>query len=114
MLPTARIFLAFQDRYRWPPDATCLFSDTSAHKQRIERTKGVKQENVRAGNGLLKEQANELLNAPDPSTLKGNRDRAILALLISCGLRRAGLVGQSRSNSLILQRGRDDLLNFFR
>ena len=81
MLPTARIFLAFQDRYRWPPDATCLFSDTSAHKQRIERTKGVKQENVRAGNGLLKEQANELLNAPDPSTLKGKRDRAILPLL---------------------------------
>jgi site-specific recombinase XerD len=33
------------------------------------------------------------LNAPDPSTLKGKRDRAILALLISCGLRRAELVG---------------------
>jgi len=59
----------------------------------IERTKGVKQEGVRAGNWLLKEQANELLNAPDPSTLKGKRDRAILALLISCGLRRAELVG---------------------
>jgi integrase/recombinase XerD len=59
----------------------------------IERTKGVKQEGVRAGNWLLKEQANELLNAPDPSTLKGKRDRAILGLLISCGLRRAELVG---------------------
>ena len=59
----------------------------------IERTKGVKQEGVRAGNCLLKEQANELLNVPDPSTLKGKRDRAILALLISCGLRRAELVG---------------------
>ena len=47
---------------------------------------------MRAGNWLLKEQANELLNAPDPSTLKGKRDRAILALLISCGLRRAELV----------------------
>ena len=58
----------------------------------IERTKGVKQEGVRAGNWLLKEQANELLNAPDPSTLKGKRDRAIIALLISCGLRRAELV----------------------
>jgi site-specific recombinase XerD len=59
----------------------------------IERTKGVKQEGVRAGNWLLKEQANELLNAPDPSTLKGKRERPILALLISCGLRRAEVVG---------------------
>ena len=33
------------------------------------------------------------MNAPDPSTVKGKRDRAILALLISCGLRRAELVG---------------------
>src|SRR5262249_4063855 len=63
----------------------------------IERTKGVKQEGGRAGNWLLKEQANELLNGPDPSTLKGKRDRAILALLLWCGRRRAvlglGLVG---------------------
>ena len=54
----------------------------------IERTKGVKQQGVRAGNWLLKGQANEFLNAPDPSRLKGKRDSVILALLISCGLRR--------------------------
>jgi site-specific recombinase XerD len=41
---------------------------------------------------LLREQASELLNAPDPCTLKGKRDRAILALLIGCGLRRAELL----------------------
>ncbi|MBO0912591.1 MAG: tyrosine-type recombinase/integrase [Acidobacteria bacterium] len=58
----------------------------------IECIKGVTQEGVRTGNWLLKEEANELLNAPDPSTLKGKRDRAILALLVSCGLRRAELV----------------------
>jgi hypothetical protein len=34
-------------------------------------------------------QANDLLNAPGPSTLKGKRDRAILALLIDFGLWRA-------------------------
>jgi hypothetical protein len=62
----------------------------------IERTNGVKQEGVRAGTWLLKDQATELLNAPDPSTLKGKRDRAILALLISSGLRRTELVGLSR------------------
>jgi hypothetical protein len=39
----------------------------------IQRTKGVKQQGVRAGNWLLKEQANELLNALNPVTLKGKR-----------------------------------------
>ena len=47
---------------------------------------------MRAGNWLLREQASALLNAPDPSTLKGKRDRAMLALLVGCGLRRAELL----------------------
>jgi site-specific recombinase XerD len=59
----------------------------------IERVPGVEQRGVRAGNWLVKEQASELLQAPDPATLKGKRDRAILALLLGCGLRRAELVG---------------------
>jgi integrase len=58
----------------------------------IGKTKGVKQEGVRAGNWLLLAQASELLNAPDPGTLKGKRDRAMLALLVGCGLRRAELL----------------------
>jgi integrase len=33
-----------------------------------------------------------LLALPDPATLKGKRDRAILGLLIGCGLRRDELV----------------------
>ena len=37
------------------------------------------------------EQARQLLNAPDPTTLKGKRDRAILAVLLYHGLRRAEL-----------------------
>ena len=37
-------------------------------------------------------EANALLRAPDTSTLKGLRDRAILAVLVSCGLRRAELL----------------------
>ncbi len=40
----------------------------------------------------MKEQANSLLNAPDPKTLTGLCDRAILALLLGCGLRRAELL----------------------
>ncbi len=58
----------------------------------IGKVKGVKSSGVRAGNWLTKEQARELLLAPDTSTLKGKRDRAILALLLGCGLRRSELV----------------------
>ena len=58
----------------------------------IGRTRGIKQQGVRAGNWLLREQASALLNAPDPTTLNGKRDRAMLALLVGCGLRRAELL----------------------
>lgn len=61
----------------------------------IERVPGVERRSHRIGNWLTKEQANELLNAPDPGTLAGKRDRAILALLIGCWLRRAEVVGLS-------------------
>ena len=55
----------------------------------IRAVKGIRQEGKRTGNWLAKQQAQQLLNAPDISTLKGLRDRAILALLLGCGLRRA-------------------------
>jgi site-specific recombinase XerD len=51
----------------------------------IQRVKGVK----RLGNWLTVEQCRTLLRAPDERTLKGRRDRAILAILLGCGLRRA-------------------------
>ena len=59
----------------------------------IARVPGVPRHGTRVGNWLTREEANELLNAPDPRTLIGKRDRALLALLIGCGLRRAELVG---------------------
>jgi site-specific recombinase XerD len=55
----------------------------------IRAVKGIRQEGTRSGNWLAKQQAQQLLNAPDVATLKGLRDRAILALLLGCGLRRA-------------------------
>ena len=58
----------------------------------VERVPGVSRHGTRLGNWLTREQANELLNAPDPRTRNGLRDRAILALLIGCGLRRSELV----------------------
>jgi len=55
----------------------------------IERVNGVKSQGVRAGNWLTKEQAQKLINLPDISTLKGIRDRALLAVMLGAGLRRS-------------------------
>jgi integrase len=59
----------------------------------IDQVPGAKQRGTRAGNWLTRDQAQELLNLPDPETLKGKRDRAVLALLIGCALRRSEAVG---------------------
>ncbi len=55
----------------------------------ITRVKGVASKGVRLGNWLSLEQAQALLNAPDIATMKGMRDRAIIAVLLGCGLRRS-------------------------
>jgi site-specific recombinase XerD len=55
----------------------------------ITRVKGAKSKGVRVGNWLSLQQAQKLLNAPVVSTKKGLRDRAILAALLGCGLRRS-------------------------
>lgn len=54
----------------------------------IMSVKGIRQEGRRTGNWLTREQAQSLLETPVTSTLKGRRDRALLAVLIGCGLRR--------------------------
>jgi integrase len=54
----------------------------------IRRVKGVKKLGVRLGNWLTAEQGNALWQAPDPARLRGKRDRALLAILLACGLRR--------------------------
>ena len=55
----------------------------------ITRVKGVASKGVRMGNWLSVRQAQTLLNTPDITTAKGLRDRAILAVLLGCGLRRS-------------------------
>src|SRR3954453_10406562 len=55
----------------------------------IARVKGVASKGVRLGNWLSVQQAQKLLNAPDVTATKGLRDRAILAVLLGCGLRRS-------------------------
>jgi integrase len=54
----------------------------------IRRVKGVKKLGVRLGNWLTADQGQALWQAPDHQRLKGKRDRALLALLLACGLRR--------------------------
>jgi len=59
----------------------------------IRRVKGAKRLGVRIGNWLTVDQSKALLRESPSSSLRGKRDRAIVALLIGCGLRRAELVG---------------------
>jgi integrase len=54
----------------------------------IRRVKGAKRVGVRLGNWLTAVQSRRLLQIPDIETLKGRRDRALLALMLGCGLRR--------------------------
>ena len=55
----------------------------------IARVKSAKSMGVRTGNWLSLKQAQALLNAPDITMTKGLRDRAIIAVLLGCGLRRS-------------------------
>ena len=55
----------------------------------IRAVKGIPARGRRTGNWLTREEAQMWISAPDVKTLKGVRDRAILSVLIGCGLRRA-------------------------
>jgi site-specific recombinase XerD len=54
----------------------------------ISRVRGAKRAGVRTGHWLTREQAENLISAPNATTRHGKRDRALLAVLIGCGLRR--------------------------
>lgn len=57
----------------------------------IMRVKGIKKKGIRSGNWITPEEAEKLINAPDETTLRGKRDRAILAVFIYGWLRRSEL-----------------------
>lgn len=59
----------------------------------IRAVKGARQEGRRTGNWLTREEAQGWLSAPDKRTMRGRRDRALLAVLIGCGLRRSEAAG---------------------
>lgn len=55
----------------------------------IRRVKGAKRLGVRLGKWLTAEQAKDILWCPNGEARIGKRDRAILAVLLGCGLRRS-------------------------
>ena len=57
----------------------------------IHRVKGVRKLGSRLGNWLTPSEAAALWQVPDVQTLTGKRNRAILAILLGCGLRRREL-----------------------
>jgi site-specific recombinase XerD len=64
----------------------------------ISRVKSAKTQGIRVGNWLSQRQSQALLSAPDITTLRGLRDRAILAVLLGCGLRRSEVAALSFSH----------------
>ena len=66
-------------------DCGLLSADLAAG---IRRVKGVKKLGLRLGNWLSAEQGQALWQAPVRERMKGKRDRALLAVLLACGLRR--------------------------
>src|SRR5579859_6828754 len=66
-------------------DCGLLSSDLAAG---IRRVKGLKKIGVRLGNWLTTEQSQRLWQAPSGERLKEKRDRALLAILLACGVRR--------------------------
>jgi site-specific recombinase XerD len=66
-------------------DCGLLSADLAAGIRRVKR---VKKLGMRLGNWLTAEQGHALWQVPDRQRLKGKRDRALLALLLACGLRR--------------------------
>jgi len=65
---------------------------TAEEALRLASVPNVKQGGQRLGKWLTEGEAGKLLGVPDAKTRLGLRDRALLALLVACGLRRDELV----------------------
>ncbi len=88
---TINVRLAAVRRLAYEASDTGLLSPELAAG--IRRVKGAKRLGVRIGNWLTIDQSRSLLRGSSSDSLRGKRDRAILGLLVGCGLRRAELAG---------------------
>jgi site-specific recombinase XerD len=87
---TVNVWLAAVRRLAYEAADTGLLSPELAAG--IRRVKGSKKLGIRLGNWLTVEEARTLWQLPSSNTLNGTRDRAILAILLGCGLRRGELI----------------------
>ena len=69
----------------------------------ISKVRGLRLYGVRIGRWLTSAGARQLLGIPDSGSLRGKRDRAILAVLLGCGLRRAEVAGVSVAQFRIVE-----------
>src|SRR5271154_4615591 len=81
--------------------------------QGISRVKSAKSTGIRVRSWLSQRQAQALLRAPDISTVRGLRDRSILAVLLGCGLRRSEVAALTLAQFAERQ-GRQAALNLVR
>src|SRR5664280_2470396 len=88
---TINVRLAAVRRLAYEASDTGLLSTDLAAG--IRRVKGAKRLGVRIGNWLSVDEAKALLQHSPTEGLRAKRDRAILAILVGCGLRRAELIG---------------------
>ena len=88
---TINVRLAAVRRLAYEASDTGLLSPELAAG--IRRVKGAKRLGVRIGNWLTVDQSKSLLQKSSLESTRNKRDRAIVALLLGCGLRRAELVG---------------------
>jgi integrase len=86
---TINVRLAAVRRLAYEASDTGLLSPELAAG--IRRVKGAKRLGARVGNWLTAEQSRALIQIREFDTLRDKRDRAALAVLLGCGLRRAEL-----------------------
>jgi integrase len=82
----------------------CGYVDSET-AQAIITVAGVSQKGRRLGRWLAWEEARTLLQAPNPHSIRGMRDRALLAVLVTCALRR-GELSRMNCDHLAMRDGR--------
>ena len=88
----------------------CGYVDSET-AQAIITVAGVSQKGRRLGRWLAWEEARTLLQAPNPHSIRGMRDRALLAVLVTCALRR-GELSRMNCEHLVMRDGRWVFLDF--
>jgi site-specific recombinase XerD len=88
----------------------CGYVDSET-AQAIITVAGVSQKGRRLGRWLAWEEARTLLQAPNPHSIRGMRDRALLAVLVTCALRR-GELSRMNCEHLAMRDGRWVFLDF--